>query len=158
MTDLVEGGIDVAIRVGPLADTRFIARRLTASRACTIAAASYLARRGTPRHPDDLRTHDCANIRFRNSGQTLRWHLIVDGREIEFEPQAMMTADNSDAVLAMVVAGGGIGVSPAFVAPPLVQAGLVVPVPREFMAKVCPDPAPYTQAIFASLRDRRTVG
>jgi DNA-binding transcriptional LysR family regulator len=176
MTDLVEAGIDVAIRVGPLADTRFIARRLSPSKACTVAAPSYLKQRGVPHHPDDLRGHECVNVRFKSSGQTLRWHFKIEGRVVEFEPQAAITVDNSDAVLAAVVAGGGVGVSPAFVAAPLVRAGLVVPVLREFMAEtkdivalwpesrrsnptvrafvqfmaeVCPDPAPWNDTVFS---------
>lgn len=176
MTDLVESGIDVAIRVGALSDNRLIARRLAPSKACTVAAPSYLARRGLPGHPADLEHHDCVNIRFKSSGQTLRWHFRIDGRVIEFDPPTTITADNSDAVLATVVAGGGIGVSPAFVAAPLVRAGLVVPVLREFMAEtkdifalwpesrrsnptvrafvhfmseVCPDPAPWNTTVFS---------
>ncbi len=91
--DLIEEGIDVAIRVGELADSRLVSRRLAPHRLGAFAAPVYLARRGTPRHPDDLVHHDCVNFRFQSTGQALRWPFQVGGRRVEFTPHAGIVAD-----------------------------------------------------------------
>ena len=57
--DLVGEGLDLAIRVGELADPALIARRIGTTRRVTVAAASYLDRRGIPEVPEDLSAHDC---------------------------------------------------------------------------------------------------
>ena len=130
--DLIEEGIDVAIRVGELADSRLLSRRLAPHRLGAFAAPVYLARRGTPRHPDDLVHHDCVNFRFQSTGQALRWPFQVGGRRVEFTPHAGIVADFSDAVAAVLVAGGGIGISPTYIAAPHVARGALVPVLQDF--------------------------
>ncbi|AWB22278.1 LysR family transcriptional regulator [Methylobacterium currus] len=132
MTDLIEEGIDVAIRVGDLSDSRLISRRLAPHRVCAFAAPAYLERRGVPRHPDDLVHHDCVNFRFQSTGQALRWPFRVGGRTIELTPDAGIVTDFSDAVAAVLVAGGGIGISPTYIAAPHVAQGVLVPVLKNF--------------------------
>ncbi|CAO4191966.1 LysR family transcriptional regulator [Methylorubrum extorquens] len=130
--DLIEEGIDVAIRVGELSDSRLVSRRLAAHRLCAFASPGYLARRGTPRHPDELVRHDCVNFRFQSNGQALRWPFLVGGRTVEFTPDAGIVADFSDAVAEILVAGGGIGISPTYIAAPYVERGALVPILKEF--------------------------
>lgn len=130
--DLIEEGIDVAIRVGDLGDSRLIARPLAPHRLCAFASPAYLARRGTPRHPDDLAQHDCVNFRFQSSGQALRWPFRIDGRLVEIVPPPGAIVDASDAVIAMLAAGGGIGISPTYVAATSVARGELVPVLADF--------------------------
>jgi DNA-binding transcriptional LysR family regulator len=134
MADLVEEGIDVAIRVGELADSRLISRRLAPHRVCAFASPEYLRRRGTPQHPDDLVHHDCVNFRYQSSGQTLRWPFRVGERLVEITPDHGIVTDLSEAVAAMVEAGGGIGISPTYLAASYVRRGVLVPVLREFAA------------------------
>lgn len=126
--DLIEEGVDVAIRVGDLADSRLISRQLSPHRVGAFASPGYLARRGTPRHPNDLEHHECVNFRFQSSGQALRWPFQVAGRELEIAPNASIITDVSDAVAAILAAGGGIGISPNFVAASYVARGALVPV------------------------------
>lgn len=73
VSDLVEEGIDLAIRIGTLEDSGLIARRLGPNRAGAFASPAYLAKRGVPRRIEDLERHDCVNVRHFNSGQLLRW-------------------------------------------------------------------------------------
>jgi DNA-binding transcriptional LysR family regulator len=56
--DLVEEGIDVALRIGQLAESRLVARRVGQVRRIVVASPDYLAARGTPRRPADLAEHD----------------------------------------------------------------------------------------------------
>ena len=130
--DLIEEGIDVAIRVGELADSRLLSRRLAPHRLCAFASPAYLKRRGTPQHPDDLIHHDCVNFRFQSTGQPLRWPFRIGGRTVELTPNAGIVTDFSDAVAAILVAGGGIGISPTYVVASYVERGALVPVLQNF--------------------------
>jgi DNA-binding transcriptional LysR family regulator len=67
--DLIGEGVDVAIRVGDMEDSRLISRQLAPHSICAFAAPGYLARRGTPQRPEALTEHDCVNFRFQSSGQ-----------------------------------------------------------------------------------------
>jgi DNA-binding transcriptional LysR family regulator len=130
--NLVEEGIDVAIRIGNLADSNLISRRLAPTRVSTFASPAYLAARGTPSRPEDLKHHDCVNFRYQNSGQLMRWTFKVGERTIELTPDAAVVVDVSEAVAEILAAGGGIGMSASFIAAPYVERGLLVPVLHEF--------------------------
>lgn len=131
-TDLVEEGIDVAIRVGETGDARLIARRLAPHRLCAFAAPDYLAARGTPRTPDDLAGHDCVNFRYQSSGQALRWPFRSGERTLERVPDAGITVDVTNSVLAVLAGGGGIGIAPTYAAAGLVAAGRLLPVLHDY--------------------------
>lgn len=130
--NLVEEGVDVALRIGHLADSGFISRGLAKIRLCAYASPAYLAARGTPRKPEDLQAHDCINFRYQASGQLLRWTFKVGNRTLEFTPDAAIVADVSDAVVEMLAAGGGIGMAASWIAAPYVERGLLLPLLREF--------------------------
>jgi DNA-binding transcriptional LysR family regulator len=130
--NLIEESIDVAIRVGELADSRLISRRFAPHWLCAFASPAYLTRRGTPVLPDELVHHDCVNFRFQSTGQTLRWPFRIGGRTVELTPNAGIVTDFSDAVAAVLVAGGGIGISPTYIAAPYVERGVLVPVLQAF--------------------------
>ena len=126
--NLVEEGIDVAIRIGQHDDPNLISRPLAPTRVGAFASPGYLARRGTPAHPEDLKDHDCVNFRFQTSGQTLRWTFKIGSRIIELTPDAAIVVDASEAVAEVLAAGGGVGMSAWFIAAPYVERGLLVPV------------------------------
>jgi len=123
LVDIVEQGIDIAVRIGELADSRLLSRRLSPLRLCAYAAPAYLAARGTPTHPDELAAHDTVNLRYQSSGQAFRWPFRIGEREIEIVPTSSIIVDASEAVMATLVAGGGIGISTTFVAAPYVARG-----------------------------------
>ncbi|GLQ78923.1 LysR family transcriptional regulator [Mesorhizobium huakuii] len=123
LVDIVEQGIDIAVRIGELADSRLLSRRLSPLRLCAYAAPAYLAARGTPTHPDELAAHDTVNLRYQSSGQAFRWPFRMGEREIEIVPTSSIIVDASEAVMATLVAGGGIGISATFVAAPYVARG-----------------------------------
>jgi DNA-binding transcriptional LysR family regulator len=129
--DMIEEGIDVAVRIGDLADSRLLSRRLGPHRFCCFASPAYLAARGTPQHPDDLAGHDTVNLRYQSSGQLLRWPFRVGDRDIEIIPPSAIVMDASEALIAALVAGGGIGISADFIAAPFVARGELVPVLAE---------------------------
>ncbi|MCC0806071.1 LysR family transcriptional regulator [Methylobacterium sp. W2] len=130
--DLIEEGIDVAIRVGDLGDSRLISRHLAPHRVCAFAAPTYLARHGIPRHPDELVGHACVNFRFQSSGQVLRWPFRIGDRVVDIVPNAGIVTDVSDAVAAILVTGGGIGISPTYLAATHVERGDLIPVLHDY--------------------------
>jgi DNA-binding transcriptional LysR family regulator len=132
LVDIIDEGIDVAIRVGDVVDSRLIARPLAPHKLCAFASPSYLATRGTPLHPKELAGHDCVNFRYQSSGQALRWPFNVGGRILEITPEARVVVDVSDAVVAVLAAGGGIGISATYVAAPFVKRGELIPLLTDF--------------------------
>lgn len=88
--------------------------------------------RGVPLAPDDLEGHDTVNLLSKSTGQMFRWPFNIGGREVELTPSAGIVVDASEAVVAAVVAGGGIGVCASFMAAPWVARGELVPVMAEF--------------------------
>jgi DNA-binding transcriptional LysR family regulator len=96
MVDLVSEGFDAAIRMGNLADSTLIARRIAPVRAVLVASPEYLARKGVPRTPADLADHDA--IPHGDQG----WQFRRDGRQISHRPRGRFTADSGPAELAGV--------------------------------------------------------
>lgn len=127
-TDLIAEGIDVALQVGDLADSRLLSRRLAPHRLCAFASPGYLERKGVPQSIEELSRHECVNFRYQNSGLSLRWPFQVAERIMEFTPTAGIVVDASDGVLAVLVAGGGIGISPTYAAACHVRRGELIPV------------------------------
>ena len=148
--NLVEEGVDVAIRIGHLADSGLISRGFASNRIGAFASPSYLKARGTPRKPEDLRDHDCVNFRYQTSGQTLRWTFKVANRTVEFTPEAAIVVDVSDAVVEVLAAGGGIGMAASWIAAPYVERGLLVPVLEAFSVDGAPITAVWPESRRAS--------
>ncbi len=132
MVDIVEQGIDIAVRIGDVADAQLMSRRLAPYQLCAFAAPAYLAARGTPAHPDDLKEHDLVNLRYQSSGRAFRWPFRIGDRAVEIVPTANILVDVSDAVVGLLAAGGGIGIAATFLAAPYVARGELVPVLSDF--------------------------
>jgi len=132
IVDLVESGIDIAVRIGDPPDSGLLSRRLPAYRLAAFASPAYIAARGTPRHPRDLDGHDTVNLRYQSSGQVFRWPFKVSGREIDIVPPSAIVVDASEAVMAAVLGGAGIGMATEFMAAPHVARGALAPVLAEF--------------------------
>jgi len=132
MVDLIEGGFDVAVRIGDLADSRLLSRRLLPHRLCCYASPEYLAGRGPPTHPDQLAEHETVSLRYQSSGQLFRWPFRVGDREIEIVPSSGIIVDASEAVLATIASGSGIGMATSFMASAWVRRGALVPVLADY--------------------------
>jgi DNA-binding transcriptional LysR family regulator len=130
--NIVDEGIDIAVRIGDLADSRLLSRKLAPVQLCCFASPAYLAERGVPTHPDDLVDHDTVTLRYQSTGQPLRWPFRIEGKVIEVVPPSTLTADVSEALVAMLAAGAGIGMGATFVTAPYVKRGELVPVLADF--------------------------
>ncbi|WP_375197593.1 LysR family transcriptional regulator [Sphingobium sp.] len=106
VVDLVEERADIAIRIGPLRDTRLRAKKLGHSRMVLVASPAYLARRGTPERPEDLDRHECLQFSFRRSVDS--WHFRIGGRTVQRPVQGRFFGNSGEVVRQMAIAGGGI--------------------------------------------------
>ncbi|MDO1583775.1 LysR family transcriptional regulator [Rhizobium oryzicola] len=128
LVDLVDEGIDIAVRIGELADSGLLSRKLAPIHLGCYASPAYLEERGVPQHPDELESHDTVNLRYQSTGQMFRWPFRIGGREIELLPKSGILVDASEAVVAALVAGAGIGICASFVATPHVKRGDLLPI------------------------------
>ena len=153
--DLVEQGIDVAIRVGEVTDTGLIAKRIGLVRRITVAAPSYLKRHRAPKTPADLTDHDC--IVYTRLATGNRWTFEGPAGPVTVEVSGRFRADNSEAVREGVVGGLGIAVIPAFAFRDEIESGTVRVVLKAFEPRRLPMQAVYPSRRLVPLKVRALV-
>jgi len=107
IVDLVEKGLDLAVRLGRLQDSSLIARRVGNMVTGLFASNEYVRRRGRPRQPADLANHNC--VLFRGQGGRDLWRLRDGNREYRVEVTGSLEVDEIPALQKAVLAGIGIG-------------------------------------------------
>lgn len=105
--DLLEEGVDLAIRIAPLADSSLVAVPLGRTAWVLSASPGYLARHGTPAHPDDLPRHRAVRSTGRGSGN--EWPLVRGAERAQAAVPECFSSNQVDAALEACVAGLGIG-------------------------------------------------
>lgn len=120
-TNLIQEGIDLAVRITPHLEPGDITRRLGSARMVVLASTDYLATHGEPQHPAELIDHQCLGYTAGPSSQ--RWSFLVDGRLESFAIRPRLLANNGDVLLKAAVAGLGIAQQPTFIADELLQSG-----------------------------------
>jgi DNA-binding transcriptional LysR family regulator len=131
--DMVEEGIDVAIRIGRLADTSFMARKIGEDKRLICAAPSYLARHGTPQRPEDLARHNC--IVSRDHTYLNRWSFKVDGRPVEIDVSGRVAVTEGEAQMQLALQGVGIVRLTRLTLARAIRAGTLVPLLGNFSAE-----------------------
>ena len=112
VVNLVEEDIAVAVRIGRLPDSSLVARKLAEIRMVVCAAPSYLARRGTPAVPADLRHHDC--LVFSENLGSIEWHFQSPKGRASVKVQGRLCANNLDSLVSAAVGGAGIARVPSW--------------------------------------------
>ncbi|WP_332772374.1 LysR family transcriptional regulator [Phenylobacterium sp.] len=139
--DLIGERFDVAVRVGKLADSSLIARRIAPINAAVVASPAYLERYGTPLTPEDLMDHAALM-----QGQEA-WSFRDGKKLVTIRPEGRFKADSGQALVAAAVAGLGIAALPTFLAGHAIEAGELVPllldypIPEAGLYVVRPPPA-----------------
>ena len=128
--DVVEEGIDVAIRIGRLTDSSLTARRLGTSRRCIIATPRYLQKNGTPKTPQDLADHNCILYAYLSTGN--EWIFQGKGEEIRVKVSGTLRANNGEAIRQAVMADLGIAASPVWLIQDDLKSGKVQEILGEF--------------------------
>jgi DNA-binding transcriptional LysR family regulator len=130
VVDLVEEGVDVAIRVAPALDGRYVARPLARSRLAIFAAPEYLQRHGRPKNPQDLASHRC--LVFAEPRPMDALPFTRGRRKVRAQLNAVMTTNSGDAFRRALLQGIGVGALPSFLAQADMQAGRIEPLLREW--------------------------
>jgi len=120
VTDLVEGGFEAAIRIGPVYDENLVARPLAPYRMILCASPAYLAQQGKPQRPEELSRHTCMTFSFAHGSEWWsarpEWRLIGPDGEITIPIAGRLQVDNSQALRRAALAGMGITMLPEAVA------------------------------------------
>ena len=129
-SDLIAEGIDVEVRLGHVADSSLICRRIGWTTAFLVAAPAYLKARGVPRNLDELSGHDC--ICYRRGGDGRAWAFATGAEETTVRIVPRLVADSAVAVHRAALAGAGLAVLSHILARPDIAAGRLVHLLPEF--------------------------
>lgn len=146
LVDMQRERIDVAVRIGPLADASYRARLLGRSRRAVVASPQYLAAFGRPRVPADLARHRCLNFNFRRSLD--EWPFRVDGQVIHLPVQGGMLTNNGETMRQLTIAGMGISRLGLFHVAEDLRAGRL----QEVLGEFNPGDKEELHALFANQR------
>jgi DNA-binding transcriptional LysR family regulator len=132
--DLVEDGLDVAVRIRDLPDSSLKARRLGELRVVVFAASDYLAKHGRPRHPEELAQHQCV-LRLSEAEE---WAFQIAGRRRSVRVAGRFRTDSAAAGQTAVAQGTGVGRAPLWQIQSLVDAHAVQLILEEFEVEKLP--------------------
>jgi DNA-binding transcriptional LysR family regulator len=138
VVDMVEEGIDVGVRIGPLPDSSLHGVNVGMVRRVLCASPAYLKRRGTPKHPDELVRH--ALVHFSGLGSAKAMQFVDSGRPHDVAITPRWASNSVDAALGAVVEGLGVGQFLSYMVEPLIGTGSV----RLLLEAFEPPPVPVT--------------
>ena len=125
LVDLVGERVDLAIRIArKLQSSSLVARKLGSARRLVCAAPAYLAKHGTPSHPDDLRSHAC--LRFSAVPDSVDWQFLTGKNRILPPVSGPLAADSIEALRCAALTGAGILILPIYCAAADLAAGRLV--------------------------------
>jgi LysR family transcriptional regulator, regulator for bpeEF and oprC len=145
--DVIGEGLDAAIRVGRIADSRLVALPIGEQQLRVYAAPGYLASRTGPRALRELERHDCVVFRNPTSGRERPWEFRQQGRAIEVQPKARYIVDDGEGLVAAAIAGLGLVQVPDYLAQHAVREGRL----KEILAELRPAAVPIS-LVYASRR------
>ncbi|HEY3500837.1 MAG TPA: LysR family transcriptional regulator [Polyangiaceae bacterium] len=153
--DLIEEGMDLAIRVGALADSRLIARRLCTNRRVLVASPEYLKKRGAPKTIDDLRDHEC--VIFSGFTKPREWKLIGPEGATNVPIAGRLVSNNIDVLTEAAEQGLGITVGATMAVGRSLLSGQLVRVLPDYEFEQTGVFAVYPSARQLSTKVRATV-
>jgi len=127
--NLIEEGMDLALRITERLPDTAVARRLTTCRFVIVASPGYLRQYGTPGHPAELAGHACLAYSLASRSS---WSFIVDGQPQAFEISGRLTANNGNVLLDAGLQGMGISCQPTFMVGQALREGSLVQILRDY--------------------------
>ena len=153
--DMIEEGLDLAVRSGEVTNLSLIKRSLGSIVRLPVASPSYLERRGWPREPADLVSHDCIVHRLTPSDS--EWCLIGPDGPISVAVSGMITTNNHEAVRAAAAGGLGIGLVPEYQIVDDIDSGRLQRVLPEYVSEDLPAYLVYPSRRHMALRTRVVI-
>lgn len=145
--DIVEEGFDIALRIGHLKSSSLIARRIAPIRLVLCASPEYLARHGTPRHPDDLRDHRYLRYSYMDPEASPAIYRGFQGSQRGGGDE--LVSNNGDVLVAAAEAGAGIALQPTFISGAAIRAGQ--------LQVLLPDYEPEPMSLYAVYAHRQLL-
>jgi len=153
--NIVEEGIDLAIRIGELEDSSLVSRRLGSVQLVTCASPAYVAARGTPRTPEDLHGHDC--VRDRNFRRGARWPLTKKSRTVDVQVGGRLVVNGIMATHRATLAGAGIGLLATYMIEDDLARGRLVRVLEDYRSAELPVSAVYPHRMYLAAKVKTFV-
>ena len=153
--NLIEEGLDLAIRIADLKDSSLIARKISPIRTMICTSPEYLKKHGTPETLDDLKHHQLLHYNLSNSSS---WKLTdKQGKQHFIHVAARIMANNGDFLKDMAIAGHGIIMMPTFITWKAIAMGELVPILSDYKTPQLNAYAVYSQTRYLSQRARMLI-
>lgn len=130
VVDMVDEGIDIALRVGRISDSNLIVRKLRQVRFAVCAAAAYWQARGLPLHPKDLAGHDA--LTYSLNGSASEWRFEVDGQLQNVPVRSRMEASDAAPLVGVALQGLGVVCLPQLMVQPYLDSGVLQAVLQDY--------------------------
>ena len=128
--NLVEEGYDIAIRIGALPDSSLVALPLMQHSLICCAAPSYLEKNGYPKHPSELRQHECLTYAYSSTNND--WLFNRADESVSVKASGRLNANNGRAMVSAAVQGVGVILKPWFMVEDFIAQGKLVPLFEEY--------------------------
>jgi DNA-binding transcriptional LysR family regulator len=155
LVNLIEEDVDVAVRIGALPDSSLVARQVGRVQRLLVASPDYLARRGTPRDPAELRLHDM--IAFTGLMPNREWRFHRDGRSVPVRLAPRFELNDAAAAIAAAEAGHGITPALCYAVAQAINEGRLVPVLPDATGPPVPVQVVYPQSRLVAPKVRAFV-
>lgn len=152
VVNAVQENIDVAIRIGNLADSSMIATRVGSVRLVVCASPAYLAARGTPAKTGELVDHECITVDDVATPAT--WRFVEGGRALDAPIRSKLCVNTSEAAIQAAIAGAGLAKVMSYKMEAARRAGALAVVLEEFEQEPLPVHAVYAQRKILPLKLR----
>lgn len=155
VVNLVEEGVDVAIRIGHLADSSMIAKTVGQVRRVVCASPDYLHQMGVPERPEELAQREC--VRFAGLTPSSTWQFFEKGKSFAVHTQGSFSCNQVSAAIDACVASLGFGMFYCYQVEPLIKQGKLKIVLDNFEPEPVPISVVYSHAKLVSVRIRSFV-
>jgi DNA-binding transcriptional LysR family regulator len=152
MVNLVEDGVDLAVRIGHLPDSSLVARLVGEMPRIVVASSAYLNARGEPKTPEAIFSHD--TIQF---GVTPEWRFAKDGRELRVTTTPRFITNSADAAIQYAEQGGGLADVMAYQAADAIKGGRLKIVLAKFQRPALPIHIVYPTSRLLSAKVRTFI-
>jgi DNA-binding transcriptional LysR family regulator len=150
--NLVEDGVDLAVRIGYLPDSTLVARHVGVMPRIVVASSAYLKARGEPKTPEAITSHD--TIQF---GATPEWRFARDGREFRVTCTPRFITNSADAAIQHAEQGGGLAEVMAYQAADAIKGGRLGIVLAKFQQPALPIHIVYPTSRLLSAKVRAFI-
>jgi DNA-binding transcriptional LysR family regulator len=152
VVDLIDEGMDAAIRIAHLRDSSLVATEVGRVRRVVCASETYLRRHGVPQSPNDIRTHRC--VRHLGLSPRSEWHFQAGSRQQAIPINSVMTCNEIDGAVDACIEGLGLGMFLSYMVAPYRKTGQLKYVLESFETEPMPVQVVYPQTRLMSNRVR----